>query len=51
MGKRYQCADGGQDVFADTASSQRVSRGEKFLDVGDVLRCLRMKDKALVFTH
>jgi hypothetical protein len=51
MGKRHQRADGGQDVLTDTAGGQRVSLSDKFPDVGDILRCQRMQNKALAFAY
>ena len=51
MGKRHQRANSGQDVFTDTASSLRISLGEKFPDVGDILRGQRMQSKTLAFAH
>ncbi len=51
MGKRHQRADGGQDVFADTAGGLRIVLGDAFPDVGDVLRRQRVQDKTLAFAH
>jgi hypothetical protein len=51
MGKRHQSTDSVQDVFADPTGSLRVRLGEKFPDVGNILRCQRVQDKTLAFAH
>ena len=51
MGKEYETAYGGQDLFAHSPGSERIVFGDVLPNVGDVLCRFRMKTKALVEAH
>jgi hypothetical protein len=51
MGGGNQRADSVKDVFADTASRERVVLGDELPDLGDILGGFRVKGKALAFVH
>jgi len=51
MGKRHECTDDVQYILSDTASRERVILRNKFPKFGDVLRCQRVKVKAMCRAH
>src|SRR5713101_2351112 len=51
MGERHQRTYGVQDDLTDTAGGWRILLGERFPDVGDVLRSQRMQDKTVRLAH